>query len=319
MDRHLNVFFPYERPAQHEDQLTRAAMIVMRAVPLARDAMLGRIGVRPSGRLPAPELDIQAATVAASPAGQPGVEAPELRELVSVFLSRDEGLDLSAAPVTDREGGQRLDGVPRFGSELAVVIETKIVGHAPTAQAEQLRLFGMQPELLPRVQALGSHELLDDWWALLERGLLAPAEQVLMEDLIALAEEHFAHLLPFTTLRRAGAHDLRLRRRLVALLREATGLGSAEPGRDRQPSATAKLDAAGTSSTERIALWQKDGELQLSSWPAELKPQAAALYQAGKAQLLLDSPVPSFTPAPERGRRPVSLSEAARDGAAEIT
>ena len=288
MDRHLNVFFPYERPAQHEDQLTRAAMIVMRAVPLARDAMLSRIGVRQSGRLPAPELDIQAARVAAAPAGQAGEDGPGLRELVSVFLSPDEGLDLSAATVAEREGGQRLDGVLRFGGELAVVIESKIVGRAPTAQAEQLRLFGMRPELPSRVVALGWHELLGDWWALLESGLLAPAERVLVEDLFALAEEHFAHLLPFTTLRRAGEHDLRLRRRLVALLRQATGLEDAEPGRDRHPSATVKLDAAGASSTQRITLWQNDGELQLSSWPAELKPQAAALYQADTARRLLD-------------------------------
>lgn len=44
MDRHLSVFLPYERPPGHEDQLTRTAMIVMRAIPLARDALLARIG-----------------------------------------------------------------------------------------------------------------------------------------------------------------------------------------------------------------------------------------------------------------------------------
>ena len=55
MDRHLNVFLPYEREPYHEDQLTRAAMIVMRAVPLARDALLARIGALPSVRLPEPE------------------------------------------------------------------------------------------------------------------------------------------------------------------------------------------------------------------------------------------------------------------------
>lgn len=44
MDRHLNAFLPYERPPHHEDQLTRAGMIVMRASPLARDALLGRLG-----------------------------------------------------------------------------------------------------------------------------------------------------------------------------------------------------------------------------------------------------------------------------------
>jgi hypothetical protein len=37
VDRHLSVFLPYERPPRHEDQLTRAAMIVMRVSPLARD------------------------------------------------------------------------------------------------------------------------------------------------------------------------------------------------------------------------------------------------------------------------------------------
>jgi hypothetical protein len=289
VDKHLNVFVPYEFPAWHEDQLTRAAVIVMRAVPLARDALLGRVGAPSSARLPEPELDIQAADVTAPPAGAPsGEAAPELRELVSVFLSPDEGLDLSAETVTEWAGGQRLDGVLRFGSELAVVIESKIVGHAPTAQAWQLGLHGVQPEV-SRVVALGWHELLGDWWALLERGLLAPAERVLMEDLFALAEEHFAHLLPFTTLGRAGSHDLRLRRRLAALLREATGLDGAGPGRDPEPSATVRLDAAaGTVSTQRITLWQQGEDLQLSSWPAELKPQAAALYQTGRARQLLD-------------------------------
>jgi hypothetical protein len=34
VNRHLNVFVPYSLPPNHEDQLTRAAMIVLRAVPL---------------------------------------------------------------------------------------------------------------------------------------------------------------------------------------------------------------------------------------------------------------------------------------------
>lgn len=43
INRHLNVFVRYDRPARYEDQLTRAALIVIRAVPLARDAMLARL------------------------------------------------------------------------------------------------------------------------------------------------------------------------------------------------------------------------------------------------------------------------------------
>jgi hypothetical protein len=40
-----------------------------------------------------------------------------------------------------------------------------------------------------------------------------------MDDLIAFTEEHFAHLLPFTTLGRAGENDGRRQRRLVALMK----------------------------------------------------------------------------------------------------
>jgi len=82
--------------------------------------------------------------------------------------------------------------------QLVVVIESKIVGEAPSDQARLLRLRDVETGL-SQVIGLGWHELLEDWWALLERGLLAPAERVLMEDLIAFAEEHFARLLPFTT------------------------------------------------------------------------------------------------------------------------
>jgi len=57
------------------------------------------------------------------------------------------------------------------------------------------------------VKALGWHELIEDWWALLERGLLAPAERVLMDDFIAFTEEHFAHLLPSGALARTTSAD----------------------------------------------------------------------------------------------------------------
>lgn len=176
----------------------------------------------------------------------------------------------------------------RFGDELVVVIESKIVGEAPSDQARLLRLRGAQAER-SKVIGLGWHELLEDWWALLERGLLAPAERVLMEDLIAFAEEHFAHLLPFTTLGRAGEHDLRRQRRLMALLRQATGIDGVEPERRPSIGAAVMLDAAiKTTSTQRISLQQQAGNLALCTWPAELKPQAESLYRTGRAQQLMD-------------------------------
>ncbi len=246
----------------------------MRALPLARDALLARIGAHPSARLPEPELDMQVRYVLTSPALSGAANGLSLDQLISVFLSPDVGLDLSGAEIEERVREQRLDGVLRFGDELVVVIESKIVGEAASDQARLLRLRGVEIQQ-SKVIGLGWHDLLEDWWALLERGLLAPAERVLMEDLIAFTEEHFAHLLPFTTLGRAGEHDLRRERRLMAVLREATGIDDVEP-------------AIRAKSTQRICLQQQADSLALGTWPAELKPQAEALYRTGRAQRLMD-------------------------------
>lgn len=175
MDRYLSVFVPCDRPPHHEDQLTRAAMIVMRTIPLARDALLARAGAQPSARLPEPELDIQARDVLTLPASST-TEGLTLRRLISVFLSPDVGLDLSGTVIAERTGEQRLDGVLRFGDELVVVIESKISGDEPGNQASQLHRRGVTI-LQESVFALGWHELTEDWRRLLERGLLAPARR----------------------------------------------------------------------------------------------------------------------------------------------
>lgn len=288
VDRHLSVFLPYDRLACHEDQLTRAAMIVMRAVPLARDALLSRIGAPPSARLPEVELDMQTPHVVVPPPGGADVEPFVLQELVSVFLSPDVGLDLSSGKIHERDREQRLDGVLRFGSDLAVAIESKVIGLAATRQAEQLRMRGVEVKR-SRIVSLGWHELLEDWWALLEREMLAPAERVLMEDLFGFAEDYFSGLLPFTTLGRAGEHDLRRQRRLVALLREAAGCEDVTGETRPWAAASLMLDKAlGTTSTQRVTLRYEPGHLLLQSYPAELKPQAEAFYKTDRAQRLLD-------------------------------
>jgi hypothetical protein len=77
--------------------------------------------------------------------------------------------------------------------------------------------------------------------------------------------------------------------RLVALLRQATGIDGVEPDRRPWTGATVRLDTAiRTKLTQRISLQQQDDSLALSTFPAELKPQAKALYQTGRAQRLMD-------------------------------
>ena len=208
-------------------------------------------------------------------------EATSLTELVSVFLSPDVDRDLSGAILSEREAEQRLDGVVRFGDELVVVIESKVVGKASSQQASELRLRGAEVAN-SRVAPLGWHELLQSWWKLLERGLLAPAERLLVEDLVGFAEEHFPHLLPFSTLTEAGDHPLRRQRRLMALLRIATGIEEIRPG--STGAAEAMVDTAlGTRCVQRLVLDVDDGELVLGTAAGELKPQALVFYGSGRA------------------------------------
>jgi hypothetical protein len=52
--------------------------------------------------------------------------------------------------------------VLRFGDELVVVIESKVVGEAPNDQVRLLRLRGVEVER-SKVIGLGWYELLEDW------------------------------------------------------------------------------------------------------------------------------------------------------------
>lgn len=276
MNRHLNVFTRYERVDRHEDQLTRAAMIILRLIPAAREALLRLIDAPGLSQLPsAGHVDMQTSEILA----QTDAEG-ELEELVSVFLVPDENRPDIAQEVVASERGQRLDGVLRFLPDLVVVIESKITEGADDRQMRHLN-FGDTPPRRSRTKTVYWHALLEAWWRLGDLGLLAPAEELLVQDLFDYAEEHFPGLLPFTTLRRARGHDGRIARRLRAIALLATGFAP----RDR--TCYVMLDEhLGTVSVQRVELSASDGELRVEMWPGETNSQAQHLYAAGRAEHL---------------------------------
>ena len=93
MEHHLSIFRPYDRAAKHEDQLTRAALIVLKLVPLAHEAFLALAKCKSLSALPRPRFDMQTGKLV--PLGTE-VEEQEVSELVSVFLGPHE--DLTARP-----------------------------------------------------------------------------------------------------------------------------------------------------------------------------------------------------------------------------
>ncbi len=278
---HLNVFEPYrELASHHEDQLTRAAMIVLRMVPLARETLLRAIGEGSQSGLPECSLDMQATQVVA-PDAAGGEPAPARGRLVSVFLTPDIEPFALAEQVSETDRGQRFDGVLRFDPELVVVVESKVCarwarrdGH----RAAQLNLggarFGEQ-----RTCLLPWHDLLESWMRLVELDVLSPAERELIGDMLDYAHRDFAHLLPFGSLRRAGNDPTRRHRRLRSLLAQATGVAP-----ERGQLVHVRLDnALGVVSFQRAALALEGDELLLHVWPGELKHQAEHLYAEDRA------------------------------------
>jgi hypothetical protein len=284
---HLNVFEPYrELSHHHEDQLTRAAMIVLRLVPLARETLLRAIGEPCQSQLPDCIVDMQATNIVDPSEENLGAGRVQRGRLVSVFLTPDiEPFDV-AEEITDIERGQRFDGVLRFDPDLVVVLESKVCrswarrnGH----RVAELNLGGTS-FAQRRTCVLRWHDLLESWWRLVELGVLGPAEQAIVQDVLSYAHQDFGQLLPYGTLRRVGTDPVRRKWRLRSLLREATGILP-----ERAGLVHVRLDLAlGVASLQRAALDIDEERLTLHLWPGELKRQAEHLYSVGHAESLCE-------------------------------
>lgn len=284
---HLNVFDPYrELSRHHEDQLTRAAMIVLRLVPLARETLLQAIGEPSQSQLPDCVIDMQATNIVDPSEENLGEGRVERGRLVSVFLTPDiEPFDV-ADEITDTERGQRFDGVLRFDPDLVVVLESKVCWRWARRNGHRVAELNLGGTTFAerRTCVLRWHDLLESWWRLVELGVLGPAEQALVQDILTYAHQDFAQLLPYGTLRRVGTDPVRRKWRLRSLLREATGIRP-----ERAGLVHVRLDVAlGVASLQRVALDLDEDRLTLHLWPGELKPQAEHLYSAGHAESLCE-------------------------------
>lgn len=272
VEHHLSIFRPYERDAKHEDQLTRAALIVLKLVPLAHEAFLCLGGCQPLSALPRPRFEMQTEKLVPL---DPDAEDPEVAELVSVFLGPHENLVVTQEPNLASERRARYDGVIQYGSRLLVVIESKLYANAREQQALDINTKGLAHKK-SRWVPVRWQELLDRWWNLMELRVLAPAEVEVLSDFFDNAEENFGDLLPYTDLERCGDNRGRRLRRLRTILEKATGF-SAEV-RDVLGHAGVKFPGDQVVAFDRVSLYIEGGNLVLSVWPAELGPQYKRVY-----------------------------------------
>jgi hypothetical protein len=277
VEHHLSIFRPYERDAKHEDQLTRAALIVMKLVPLAHEAFLSLAECEPLSALPRrPHFEMQTEKLVTP---DPNAEDPEVEWLVSVFLAPHENLADNLEPNLASERRARYDGVIQYGSHLLVVIESKLYANASEQQSVDINTGGVSAKKSKKV-LVRWQELLERWSNLTELGVLGAAEAEVLNDFFNNAEENFGDLLPYTDLERCGDHPVRRLRRLRSILEQATGL---------QPEINLAAGHVGVkfpdnqvAAFDRVSLYIEGGNVVLSAWPAELAPQYKRVYSDPK-------------------------------------
>jgi len=271
MHDRLNFFEPWENlPPNHENQLTRALLVVLRCCPIAQQAWLSLIdSTLLLHSLPTPDFDTQRSTILRSE-DQPTTHEPI--KGTSVLCSADMGTNpLGVVLQSDR--GQVLDGVVRYGDERVIVLESKLSGPADDWQAGNINLHG-QPVEFDGLRKISWRDVLATFTDIADekRALIAGAERIMLTDFLDFVDRNFAYLGPFNTLRRCEAEPSRVRRRLNMVSSEV--LGSDAPTLPGRHLAVALA---------RLEYDENKRNVELKMWPADTLQQARIFYRRSEA------------------------------------
>ena len=271
MQDRLNFFEPWERsPANHENQLTRALLVVLRYCPIAHQAWLSLVDAAASSRLtlhslPRPTFDTQRAQILTSES-QP---TNEPINGISVLCAADASNEVQSA-VLESDRGQVLDGVIRYGDDYVIVLESKLResagGHH---QASNINFHGQPIQFDGPVRNISWRDVLASFTDLADQGrqLVSGAEREILNDFLAFVDKNFPELGPFNTLERCAEEPSRVRRRLDVILSEVLG--------------TDDTTLPGTHTSVKLARLEYDSEkrlIELRLWPADTLEQARSFY-----------------------------------------
>ena len=266
----LNFFSPYERlPAGHENQLTRALLLLLRMSPLAHVEWLRLVEpILSLSKLPPAEFDTQKREIGVAEGDA------ESAKLISIFHAPERPQE-SSADVVESDRGQVLDAILNYGGEVVTVVENKIF-EADDLQAKQINLGESSIKLADGQQVVVVlwRDLLEALTGLRERSLVGGAEATLLDDFLTYVEDHFPELGPFRTLALCEGIPSRIERRLRQVLGDASGT-DAESG----PTGPKVATPAGAFAGRDAYLTLKDeDQVELAMYPADTLGQAQALY-----------------------------------------
>jgi hypothetical protein len=278
----LNYFSPYQsKGAWHEDQLTRAFLVVVRMVPLALVSLLDLIreqqAIRGSeSRIPTSsemltrEVEIQT---------QKNSIPQTTGRLVSVVMTDEEWKPQHDVVPSDR--GARYDGILAFDPEWIIVIENKpssrdiwegqVCPNLPESHDIQIDKIAV---------VLRWRSIIERLSALMSANVFHGAEMMIVDDFLQFVDEEFPYLNPYNTFGQCKNLELVLQRRCRNILETVA------PGRvEWQPKwgtsyillnhpAPAKMCAL----YPRMAEGGGIGQIEAAIYPGDTMAQARALY-----------------------------------------
>ncbi|QNK01370.1 hypothetical protein [Dyella telluris] len=269
MTNHLNFFVPFQSAAAwHENQLTRALLVVLRYSPMAHQAWLNFVSPgRALQTLPPAEFATQRQRVVTKQ--EPPLDGDAIPG-ISVWLAPDAKQVNAIFEVSDRQ--QVLDAIITYGSELVVVVENKINWGEPTEQPHRINLHGAPVKFQDQPRSVRWQDVLAMLSDLVDRNLVHGAERSVICDFLDFVEEHFPNIGPYSTISRCGNNRFRLERRLDAIQGIAVG---GEEGKGlgwRDFDCTPKIFMAW------LGYPSDAGAVSLRMYPADTLGQARALF-----------------------------------------
>ena len=272
----LNFYSPYERlPAGHENQLTRALLVLIRMSPIAHSEWLHLVDpARRLGNLPAPAYETQRRAL------RRGTEQEEQAQLISVFLA-PEHPQSGGGQIAESDRNQVLDGIMNYGGELIVAIENKIFD-ADDLQARNINTTGARIVLADGQQAVVVlwRDLLEAFVQLRERDLVAGAEARILDDFLIYVENHFPDLGPFRHLGLCQGVLSRQTRRIRQLLTQASGTEATE---DRWGAWVPTPVETGVVEKAYLGMAESGDAIELRLFPGDTLTQARRFYANASA------------------------------------
>lgn len=205
---HMNYFEPYEfKAASHEDQLTRAFLVVLRFSPAALLLFYDKVRKACLEMAKKKSLEVSLPSISELPLS--GVEFSTQKKTISqkpvstvlsILLTDSAFEPKDSVSPSDRDA--RYDGIINFGDEIALVIENKpLQANVWEGQLNPSRTDLPEGAILIKVPAIVEWKsLVSSLNELVKLESLGGAEKLLIDDFLSYVNKHFSYLNPFDRL-----------------------------------------------------------------------------------------------------------------------